>query len=137
MRRGSKYWTNIFGLIDTKTHQKKKIGYFDQIWSDNVWKILLILTHQRKSSINHLTLFFLLDLQELCVPKSTTGHSNRTKITKTVLINASFEGMVIPVVKLHVLEYTFKHFFDIEQRGLNRWSNNSEQKLGFLSKVKI
>ena len=23
------------------------------------------------------------------------------------------------------------------QRGLNRWSNNSEQKLGFLSKVKI
>ena len=26
---------------------------------------------------------------------------------------------------------------DIMQRGLNRWSNNSEQKLGFLSKVKI
>ena len=25
----------------------------------------------------------------------------------------------------------------IDQRGLNRWSNNSEQKLGFLSKVKI
>ena len=25
----------------------------------------------------------------------------------------------------------------INQRGLNRWSNNSEQKLGFLSKVKI
>ena len=23
------------------------------------------------------------------------------------------------------------------QRGLNRWSNNSEQKIGFLSKVKI
>ena len=55
------------------------------------------------------------------MPKSTTGHSNRTKITKTVLINASFEGMVIPVVKLHVLEYTFKHFFDIETgpTGLN------------------
>ena len=25
----------------------------------------------------------------------------------------------------------------IIQRGLNRWSNNSEQNLGFLSKVKI
>ena len=25
----------------------------------------------------------------------------------------------------------------VNQRGLNRWSNNSEQKLGFLSKVKI
>ena len=25
----------------------------------------------------------------------------------------------------------------LNQRGLNRWSNNSEQKLGFLSKVKI
>ena len=25
----------------------------------------------------------------------------------------------------------------INQRGLNRWSNNSEQKLGFLSKMKI
>jgi len=30
--------------------------------------------------------------RELCVPKSTSGHSNRTLITKTVLINASFEG---------------------------------------------
>ena len=25
----------------------------------------------------------------------------------------------------------------LSQRGLNRWSNNSEQKIGFLSKVKI
>ena len=25
----------------------------------------------------------------------------------------------------------------VMQRGLNKWSNNSEQKLGFLSKVKI
>ena len=25
----------------------------------------------------------------------------------------------------------------VNQRGLNRWSNNSEQKLGFLSKVKV
>ena len=37
-----------------------------------------------------------------------------------VLVNADLRGVCILI-----------------QRGLNRWSNNSEQKLGFLSKVKI
>ena len=41
----------------------------------------------------------------------------------------------LPPYRENFLYSKFSHY--PIQRGLNRWSNNSEQKLGFLSKVKI
>ena len=46
------------------------------------------------------------------------------------------EPQIVKVQKACPSE-NLEKFCNIAQRGLNRWSNNSEQKFGFLSKVKI
>ena len=63
---------------------------------------------------------------QYALPKSFSTARLAVNVLSTLLSGNS----LLIVTILRFLGY-------IRQRGLNRWSNNSEQKLGFLSKVKI
>ena len=55
----------------------------------------------------------------------------------------SFSPLKLKTIELKTFDFRPLNFMMVGetlgpmQRGLNRWSNNSEQKIGFLSKVKI